>query len=147
MTKEKEVCVISNIKKQSASSTRLEKKKLMMSQENNVIYRLWTDIKMKERSFRALIDFKASRNFLHWYVVNSLGIQTWSQKCYNQGSLVQKLHLQGIKLSSMNTEATDVQVSYKQQNIKCLSDQHEHWSNRCLSVVWTTEHWVFKWFL
>ena len=40
MIKEKEVCVIFNIKKQSAFSIKLEKKKLMMSQENNIIHRL-----------------------------------------------------------------------------------------------------------
>ena len=40
MMKEREVCVIFNIKKQSTFSTKLEKKELMMSQENDVIHRL-----------------------------------------------------------------------------------------------------------
>ena len=35
---------------------------------------------MRKRSFKVLIDFRTSRNFLHHYVVNSLRIQTQSQK-------------------------------------------------------------------
>ena len=82
MTKRKEICVISNVKKWSAFSIKLEKKKLIMSQENNIIHRLWTDIKVKEKSFRILIDFRTDRNFLHQYVINSLKIQIWSQKSF-----------------------------------------------------------------
>ena len=82
MTKEREVCVISNIKKWSAFPTRLEKKKLMMFQENNVIHRLWTDVKVKEKLFRVLIDSEANKNFLHQYVINSLKIQIQSQKSF-----------------------------------------------------------------
>ena len=74
--KEREICVIFNIKKQSAFSTKLEKKKLMMFQESNVIHKLWTDIKVKERLFKILIDSEANENFLHQYVINSLKIQT-----------------------------------------------------------------------
>ena len=68
--------MIFNVKKQSAFSTKLEKKKLMMFQENNAVRRLWTDIKVKKRSFKILINFRVNRNFLHHYVINSLKIQT-----------------------------------------------------------------------
>ena len=36
---------------------------------------------------------------------------------------------------------------YEQQNTECSDNSDEHWSNECSNVVWTTEHWVFKWFL
>ena len=67
--------------------------------------------------------------------------------CYDQGPLVQKLRLQGVGLSSMNTGAMGVWVLYGQQNIKHPSDHDEHWSNRHSDVIWTTEHQVFKWSL
>ena len=82
MTRRKKVYVIFNVKKQSASSTKLKKKKLLISQENKAVKRLWADIKVKKKSFRALIDSEASRNFLHYYVINSLKIQTQSQKSF-----------------------------------------------------------------
>ena len=48
--------------------------------------------------------------------------QIW---CYNQGPLDQELCLMNIELSNTDIEATDIQILYEQQNIRCLSDLYD----------------------
>jgi len=53
-----------------------------MFHRNSTPHKLWVDVKIESKTFQVIIDFDASKNFLHEFVIKELELETQKQSSF-----------------------------------------------------------------